>query len=481
MAEPAPSRVADCRERVRDLDLAELSRALRARELSSVDVTSAYLDQIAELDDAVGAWVRTYPERALRAAEQADRGRAVTAGERAAADLAGVPIGLKDVIAVAGEPLSLGSAAFAADVAAADATAWARLRRRGAVLLGHNTTQELAIGNAPQLVANPWDLGRSPGGTSNGSAAAVAAGMVPVSLGTDVGGSLRRPASACGLSTFIATAGAVSLGGVHTFNPAAERVGPLARSAADCATVSAALASPGPRLGRPAPVSVDGARLGRVELRGEQCPDPEVAAVLARFERELGELGADVVAVEQPASPTLDPRPRPALVEFLRAHLATRGARLSPYVRGLGRELLARAERDGVADEESDRLALDRYRQAWGGVFAGLGLDAVFLPAQLAVTPALETVRDCGDLDRFGDAAIRAMWNQLGAPVACIPAGRTADGMPVGIQLAGAWWEDELVLGLAIAFQAATDHHRFRTLPAAADRALVGSAGTGST
>lgn len=442
---------------VQDLDLRAAAALLRAREVTSVELTAAYLERIAALDGALGAWARTYPERALASARAADRRRA-EGGARG--ELDGIPLGIKDTIAVAGLPRGLGSAAFADEVATIDAGAWARLREAGVVLLGHQQTQELAFGNAPQLVANPWDLDRSPGGTSNGGAAAVAAGTAAAALGTDVGGSLRRPASACGLTSFIATAGTVPLSGVHSFDRGSERVGPLARSAADCAQIAAAITAPFARREAPAATPGElgdrplaGVRCGRLVLRDDQVPAAPVAALFARFEARLVELGAKLVAVAPPAYPRLDPRPRPAHVAFFRALPPARRERLTAFTRRFGEELLRRAEREGTADRGRDAAEVACYRQAWARTFAEQRLDAVIAPGQLAETPLLAEVREEGDLERFGEPTIRSLWNLAGAPVVCLPAGRTPAGMPVGVQIAGPHHRDRALLRLAETYQ----------------------------
>ncbi|MBS1890594.1 MAG: amidase [Actinobacteria bacterium] len=456
--------------RVADLGLATAAALLRAREVSSVELTTAYLERIDTLDRALGAWARTYPERALADARAADRRRAAGTGTGEHA-LDGVPIGVKDTIAVAGLPRSLGSAAFADEVAATDAGVWARLRDQGLVLLGHQTTQELALGNAPQLVANPWSLDHSPGGTSNGGGAAVAAGTVPIALGTDVGGSLRRPASACGLTTFIATARTVPLSGVHSFDLAGERVGPLARDAADCALLATAITAPftgfaaAPRLpDRTAAGPLGGVQIGRLVLCEDQRPAAAVAALVDRFAAELEELGAEIVPVAPPPYPRLDRRPRPEHVAFFGANLAPRGEGFSPFTRRFGAEVLRRAAREGVADRARDAAARGRYRGAWARTFAGQRLDALIVPGQLLETPPLSLVRDGGDLDRFGEPTIRSMWNLAGSPVVCLPAGRTPAGLPVGVQLVGAHHRDRALLALAIAYQEATSHHEFEAI-----------------
>ncbi|HZO37114.1 MAG TPA: amidase [Solirubrobacteraceae bacterium] len=461
----------------------ELAQLLQARTVSSVEVTQAFLKRIGEGDRA-RAWVRTYPEMALEQAAAADARLSAAAVGRdgPAPPLCGVPFGLKDVIAVAGLPLTLGSAAFEDQVGGEDASSWERLRDQGAVPLGHTRTQELASGDAPQTVANPWDLGRSPGGSSNGSAAAVAAGTAPFALGTDVGGSLRRPASACGLTTIIGTAGRVSMRGSFTFNAAADHVGPLAWSAADCALVLAVLAGhdPGdaathgaPPLGAlptaptPGERPLAGRRIGVLELPPEIELAPSVAEVQARFEEELRRLGAELLPVAGPPRPPADPRPRQEQVTFFRRHLAERGDRFTAYTRERGVALLEAAEALGVAPADAGR-AEQAYRAAWAALFREHELSALALPAQTRETPLVPPADEGGDLERFGDQGIRAMWNVLGWPVVCLPAGGEDGGLPIGAQLAGAPWTEAALLQTAIDYQSRTPHHESRppaTLP----------------
>ncbi len=145
---------------------------------------------------AITAWERVYADEALAAAREADRR---LRGRRAPL-LCGIPIGFKDIIAVGGKPLTAGSLALQGNIAPSDSHAWERAREQGMILLGHTKSREFASGNAPQTAGNPFDPKKSPGGSSNGSGAAVGGRTVPIALGTDPGGSLRRPASACGIS-----------------------------------------------------------------------------------------------------------------------------------------------------------------------------------------------------------------------------------------------------------------------------------------
>lgn len=450
------------------LGLAEL---LHARAISSREVVASCLESIERQDGRVGAWARTYADSATEQAEAADE-RLSQRAERSlgpAPPLCGIPVGLKDVIAVAGKPLTLGSEAFADCTAAYDATAWARLRAEGAVLIGHNRTQELALGNAPQEIGNPWDPTRSPGGSSNGSAVAVAAAMVPAALGTDVGGSLRRPASACGLTTIMATAGAVSTDGAFTFDAVADHIGPLAAGAADCAALLDAIAVAPPPLTdlywpprQRAPLHGPW-RLG-VAAAGEDWDSAAaLAPLLERCCAELESLGAEVIELRAPIAPRLDRRPRQEQVDFFRAHLPLRGRAFSQPVREQGEELLRVAARDGVRSDRVNRDSIASWRRQWEELFAELRLNALILPAQTRETPPLPAAGAGGDLDRFGDPQVRAVWNQLGLPVLCVPAGPLrAGGMPLGVQLVGPPHSEADLLGIGIAYQESTSHHRLR-------------------
>ena len=197
-----------------DLGVLDAAAKLRAGDVSAVELLEACEARIAERNggepsfdgapDAVNAWARLYPERALEAARAADE-RLAREGD-AAPLLCGIPIGVKDLYGVAGLPLTASSRVLEGTVADEDAVAWARLRDRGMVIVGHTHTHEFAAGGTTDQVGNPWDVSRSAGGSSGGSGAALAAGMVPAALGTDTAGSLRIPAALSGVSSIKADA-----------------------------------------------------------------------------------------------------------------------------------------------------------------------------------------------------------------------------------------------------------------------------------
>ena len=215
------------------LSVAELSALLAGRKLSAREALDAHLARIAEdgppsfdgRTDAVNAWVRLYANDAVAAAEAAD----VRLAQADAPTLCGVPIGLKDLYAVAGKPLTASSQAVALEPAS-DCDVWVRLKEAGAVLVGHLHTHECAAGGSTDQVGNPWALERTPGGSSGGSAAALAAGLIPLATGTDTAGSLRIPSALSGTSTIKPTRGALPLRGVFPLSASLDHPGPMART-----------------------------------------------------------------------------------------------------------------------------------------------------------------------------------------------------------------------------------------------------------
>ena len=423
-----------------ELGVLEAAGALREGRVSAVELTDACLARIEERNggapsfdgspNAINAWVRLYPELAREQAREADARRA-REGEGTPA-LCGVPVALKDIVGVAGLPLTASSRVLEDNVADADATAWARLRAQGMVLLGHTHTHEFAAGGTTDQVGNPWAPGRIAGGSSGGSAAAVAASMAPVALGSDTCGSLRIPSACCGTSTIKATHGRVPTGGVIPLAPTLDHVGPIARSIADCAAVLAALAAGGDDptpLGAPAaPLSQGVARpLSRLTIAltdrsGEVPLDRAVAEGLEVARSCAEELGARIV--ERPAPWRIDwdelstillseawayharhaerhERYRPAIAEFVEAASAFTDAQ---------RYLAAQARRtQGLL--------------AWEAWFEEAAIDLV-LESTIPIVPYERGPGyERGHAGGAGDPliALTAMWDLTGMPVASIP------------------------------------------------------------
>ena len=288
-----------------DLGVREAARRVRAGEVSSVELVRASLARIAAVEPQVGAFLTVCEAEALTAAEAIDR--QVRSGQDAG-PLAGVPIGVKDIICTAGVRTTAASRILEHFVPSYDATVVSRLRRAGAVIVGKLNCDEFAMGSSTEnsalgVTRNPWDGERVPGGSSGGSAAAVAAREVPASLGTDTGGSIRLPASFCGVVGIRPTYGRVSRSGVIAYASSLDQVGPLARDVGDAALVLEVIAGhdPADSTASPAPVpsygdvlgsGVRGMRIGLPKEYFVEGMQPEVAEAVQAAVRELERLGA---------------------------------------------------------------------------------------------------------------------------------------------------------------------------------------------
>jgi aspartyl-tRNA(Asn)/glutamyl-tRNA(Gln) amidotransferase subunit A len=382
--------------------------------------------------DAVNAFVRLYEEDAVAAAEQAQR-RLRDGSD--VSPLCGIPVGLKDLYAVAGRFLTASSHAVVLRPES-DSDVWARLRAAGAVLVGHLHTHECAAGGSTDQVGNPHALDRTAGGSSGGSAAALAAGMVPLATGTDTAGSLRIPSALSGTSTIKPTRGALPLRGVFPLSGSLDHPGPMARTLADCAIALEVLAG-----GRGEGASLSGARL---------APSPRLAVVatdddvLEGYQRALAAcraLGAELVEPPPPAAP-LDLGSD--FLDVLTADMLGHHRRLGTdwtKLRTSTRELLEFAEERAMTAAEYGDVQLLRAEltAAWADWLAEHRIDAVIEPTVPIVAP----LRGHG-YDRFfteeagAYIAFTHYWNWTGFPVAALPAGAgSRSGLPVGVSLIG--------------------------------------------
>ena len=293
-----------------DLGLVDAAALLGRGELSAVELLEACLARIARdgppsfdgAPDAVNAWARVYEDDARAGAARADaRLAAARAGGDAESALCGIPIGLKDLYAVAGRPLTA-SSRVADHAPTMDSTVWARLDAAGMVLVGHLHTHEWAAGGSCEQVGNPWATERVAGGSSGGSAAALAARMVPAATGSDTAGSLRIPSALCGTSTFKPTRGRIELDGVIPLSTSLDHAGPMARSLADCAVLLAGMLEAEPATATPL-TSLEGVRLAisprveEIDIEGDVAAGLEEAAAAAQA------LGAELVSVPLPETP----------------------------------------------------------------------------------------------------------------------------------------------------------------------------------
>ena len=450
-----------------DLGVTGAVAALREGRASAVELTQDLLARIAERNGgepsfdgapgAINAWVRLYPELALEQAREADARRA-REGDATPA-LCGVPIALKDIVGVAGLPLTASSRVLEGNVAGEDATAWARLRSRGMVLLGHTHTHEFAAGGTTDQVGNPWALGRIAGGSSGGSAAAVAAGMAPAALGTDTCGSLRIPSACCGTSTIKATHGRVPIGGVIPLAPTLDHVGPMARTVRDCALLLEALAAggdeptpvaaPAAPLGELGPRPLEGLTVALTDRTGDGPLDADPADALEQARRACEALGARVIERAAPWRLDLDGLTAVLLTEVWAYHAALAGRR--DRYRAAIAEFVEAAR--GFTDAQG-YLAAQAGRSAgvvaWERWFEDGEVDLVLEPTLPIVPFERGPGYERGHAGGAGDPliALTAMWDMTGMPVAAIPVTPHA-----GVSLIAPRGREAIVAGAAIELQ----------------------------
>jgi Asp-tRNA(Asn)/Glu-tRNA(Gln) amidotransferase A subunit family amidase len=397
--------------------------------MAAIDLVEACLDRIAAVDERIQAWVRVDAEGARRAARARDAGKP-------AGPLHGVPIGIKDIIDTADLPTECGSPTRRGHRPARNAACVERLLAAGAIVLGKTATTEFAHLH-PGPTANPHDVARTPGGSSSGSAAAVAAGMVPVALGSQTGGSVVRPASFCGVFGFKSTLHRTDVTGVQELAHSFDTVGWFARDVADLALVGRVL------LDQPAFVAAslpERARVGITMTPYAAAAQPETHRAIAAAADELARAGHQVAPVELPAAfAALNGHHRVIVSTEVGRALAREWADqrplLSDTLRGFieaGLALPAGVYKRARGETEAARLAFDRLMTDY---------DVLLCPSAAGVAPV--------GLDTTGDPVFNSMWSLLGAPCVSLPYATGPHGLPVGIQFVGARGRDEALLALA--------------------------------
>ncbi len=441
-----------------DLSIPEAAARLRDGSLTARALAEAHLARIAATEPALHAFALVAAEAALEAAEAADA--ALAAGDDRG-PLHGIPIAVKDVIDIKGLPTACGARA-AAQPAQADAEVVLRLRRAGAVLIGKLATYEYATdgpafdGPAPPAV-NPWNLERITGGSSSGSAAAVAAGLLRTSLGTDSGGSIRSPAAWCGVVGLKPTRGRVPAAGVFPLAPTLDVVGPLSATVAEAALTFDAIADQKPGI---APASTElgrgiaGLRLAyaRDWFASDPALDRRVLDALDEAAAVLSLLGARIVQAPLPDYAPIEAAG--GLILDAEAHAVHRKA-LASNPQSYGRAAYARLIR-GAATSDADlraaREVADRTTEAFDAVLAGH--DAIVTVTNLAPAPLVAPYRE----GVAGWSPMRTLpFNLSGHPALSIPAG-LIDGLPVGLQVIGRPGCEALICRIGAAFEMATDH-----------------------
>ncbi|MEB3369937.1 amidase [Saccharopolyspora mangrovi] len=424
----------------------DLRAQLRAEKMRAVDLAEAALTAISALDGELNAFVTADRDGALRAAERAD---AEIADGRDRGPLHGIPVAVKDIIDVAGLRTTMGSAHFAEHVSTEDAECVRRLRAAGAVIVGKTTTHEFAFGPTGDRAyngasRNPHETRRMTGGSSGGSGAAVAAGIVPLALGTDTGGSVRIPASLCGVTGFKPAYGAVPADGVFPLSQTLDHVGVLAASTDDCRLGYRALAGL-----RPMPSREHGSEvsIGWIPPDLLHPTDPEVTGI-ARAALETD--GLDVREV-RPGG--LDAMLRAfGAIQFSEAH-AVHAERVAEAPQLFTDDVLAILRRAGETAGWQYVRALTE-RDQWRAVVAEL-LDEVELlamPTTCVTAPEIDQrevdVRGTPTPVRGPLIGLTRPWNLAGAPAISVPAG-TVGGLPVGLQLVGRPGQEDRLFAVA--------------------------------
>jgi aspartyl-tRNA(Asn)/glutamyl-tRNA(Gln) amidotransferase subunit A len=438
-----------------DLGVSEAVAALREGSLSTLELVEACLRRIAERDGthshegdpgSINAWVRVYEGDAIAAAKRADE---APADKRP--PLHGVPLGLKDVYGVVGKPVTASSRAFE-DRPDRDSEVWARLRAAGMILLGHLHTHEFTVGGTTDQVGNPWALDRTAGGSSGGSAAALAARMTPAATGTDTAGSLRIPSAMCGTSTIKPTYGTISFRGAVPLAPSFDHAGPMARTLEDCAPLLAAITGSDRE---PPSRSFEGERLAVSPRLSLVTLDSDVSDGFELALEACRGLGAEVVDAPPPAT-ELDVGPD--YLRILYAELAAwhrRFADRRDRYRPALREWVEQGEEqsDSAIDYAAAQLRRDESTAAWSDWLVEHRITTVIEPT----VPVVAWERGDG-YDRAGSdvdlISLTHYWNWTGFPAVALPAGLGArSGLPVSVSLIGAPATDWELLALGVALQ----------------------------
>jgi aspartyl-tRNA(Asn)/glutamyl-tRNA(Gln) amidotransferase subunit A len=476
------------------LTIEEARARLDARDVSARELTEAFLARIEATQPLWNSFITTTPEAALAASDAADA--AIASGERVA-PLCGIPIGVKDIILTRGLPTTAGSRILESFVAPYDATVVARLRQAGAVLVGKLNCDEFAMGSSNENsafgpVRNPWDPGRVPGGSSGGSAAAVAGRQCIASLGTDTGGSIRQPAAFCGVTGLKPTYGRVSRYGVIAFASSLDQVGPLAHDVRDVAHLLSAIAAHDPldstSVERSTPDyaaglngDVKGMRIGLPREYFTDGIDTEVADAVHAAARRFESLGAIVDEVSLPHTGA-------AIATYYLIATAEASSNLARYdgtryglrcgeEHGL-LEMYRATRQRGFGAEVKRRIMLGTHALSSGYYDAYYlkaqkvrtlirgDFEAVFAERDLILAPVTPTAafrvgeKTDDPLQMYLNDIFTTSVNLAGLPGLALPCGLTGNGLPIGFQLIGRPFDEPSVLRAGDAFQRDTDWHR---------------------
>jgi aspartyl-tRNA(Asn)/glutamyl-tRNA(Gln) amidotransferase subunit A len=472
-----------------DLTIHELHQKLKSKELSSVEATRAMLARIEAVDEKVNAYITVTPEQALAEAEAADR--RIAAGD--IAPLTGIPIGLKDIFVTKGIRTTCGSKILENFTPPYDGTAVAKLKEQGAVIVGKLNQDEFAMGSSSESsyfgpTRNPWNLDCTPGGSSGGSAAAIAAREATATLGTDTGGSIRQPASHCGCVGLKPTYGRVSRYGVIAYASSLDQVGPMTRDVTDAAILLGAIAghdvmdSTSVNAAVPDYVAglqagVKGLRIGLPRQYFIEGLDPDVKRSMDEAIALYKSLGAEITEVDLPHTEY-------AVATYYLVATAEASSNLARYdgvrfghrsdaARGLT-EMFSKSRAEGFGSEVKRRIMLGTYALSSGYY------DAYYLKAQkvrtlimqdflkafesvdilltpVAPTPSFKLGEKVADpLQMYLSDIFTIPVNLAGTCALSVPAGLSAAGLPIGLQLIGKPFGEQSILSAAYAFERET-------------------------
>jgi aspartyl-tRNA(Asn)/glutamyl-tRNA(Gln) amidotransferase subunit A len=450
----------------------EAARAIAARELSPVELTSALLERIGRLDSKLNVFIRLDGDAAMDAARAAEA--EITSG-RLRGPLHGVPVGIKDIIDVAGLPTTCHSKVLIDNLAAADAVCVSRLRGAGAIVLGKLSTHEFAIGgpsfDLPWPPArNPWNTNHHPGGSSSGSGAGVAAGLFPMALGSDTGGSVRNPASACGIVGLKPTYGLVSRRGVFPLSFTLDHVGPLTRTVSDNALMLEVIAGHDPldpgSAAAPAGHYASGLERGVRGLRigfirhfheTDMPADPEVRAALERVVETLQKLGAEIRDV---SLPTLEEFAAVNRVILQSEAWAIHGRWLRERPGDYG-QLARRRLMAGAFMSAGDYVQASRRRLGMIAAVEDALRDVDVLICASAMDPP-SRIDKSEEVERTYPRQARTPFNVTGHPALAMMAGISSGGLPLSVQFVGRYFDEATLFQVAREWERAAGTHEKR-------------------
>ncbi|MDP2863581.1 MAG: Asp-tRNA(Asn)/Glu-tRNA(Gln) amidotransferase subunit GatA [Desulfobacterales bacterium] len=477
-----------------ELTIHEAHGLLKHKEISSQELTRAVLDRIAAVDDKIGAFITVAGESAIKEANLADK--AISKGD--IQTLTGIPVAVKDLICTKGIRTTCASKILDNFIPPYDATVISRLKKAGAVIVGKLNMDEFAMGSSTEnsgikLTHNPWDLTRIPGGSSGGSAAAVAADMCLGALGSDTGGSIRQPASHCGVVGLKPTYGRVSRFGLVAFASSLDQIGPLAKDVTDCAILAGAVSGYDPSDSTSVPRTVpdyssflteglEGVKIGiPKEYDSAQGLDPEVSSAVMNARKVMEKLGGECVEVSLPNTVYAVPvyyviAPSEASSNLARFDGVKYGFRdkermnlmdmyRSTRSKGFGSEVkrriiigtycLSAGYYDAYYKKASQvrTLIIEDFKKAFEIC------DVILSP--VAPTPAFKIGEKADDpLTMYLSDIFTLSANLAGIPGMSVPCGFSSGGLPIGLQMMGKHFSEEVLFKAAYNFEQATDFHK---------------------